>query len=117
MIARAEQRLASAKDDAAAGRYDVGFESARAATELAAKALLLTKTGSYPTKDHNVAGHLHRAKLLPPDIAPKALSHFLDAYTRGDYGFAEPVEPRELRTAIKMAELMIAFAKTKGGPL
>lgn len=117
MISRAEQRLASAKDDLAAKRYDVGYESARAATELAAKALLLAKSGSYPTKDHNVAGHLQQAKALPVDVSPKALSRFLDSYTRGDYGFAQPAAPRELRAALAMAESMIAFARTKGaGP-
>lgn len=116
MIARAEQRLASARDDLAAGRNDVGYESARATAELAGKAILLSKTGSYPTKDHNVAGHLHQAKLLPPGIPPKALSKFLDAYARGDYGFDDPVEPRELRAAITMAEAVLSFAKEKGAP-
>lgn len=114
MIARAEQRLASARDDLSAGRHDVGYESARAAAELASKALLLSKTGSYPTKEHNVAGHLHQEKLLPKEIPAKTLSRFLDAYTRGDYGFGEPVEARELRAAIKNAEILLNAAKTKG---
>lgn len=114
MISRAEQRLASARDDLAANRHDVGYESARAAAELAAKALLLAKTGSYPTKDHNVAGHLQQAKLVPPGLSPKALSKFLDDYTRGDYGFDQPVEPRELRAALATAEAILTHAKSQG---
>lgn len=116
MMERAEQRLASARDDQARGRLDVGYESARAAVELASKALLLAKTGSYPTKDHNVAGHLSQAKLLPPGVSPKDLSRLMDDYTRGDYGFDRPVEARELRAALALAQRMIDEARTRGPP-
>lgn len=116
MMERAEQRLASAKDDLAAERLEVGYESARAAAELAGKAMLLAKTGSYPTKDHNVAGHLMQAKLLPQDVSPKDLSRFLDDYTRGDYGFDKPVEARELRNAVQMAQRMVREARLRGPP-
>lgn len=116
ILDRAEQRLASALDDQASGRLDVGYESARAAAELAAKALLLAKTGSYPTKDHNVAGHLVQARLVPQDMSAKELSSFLGDYTRGDYGFDMPVEARELRAALQRARRLIEEAKGRGPP-
>lgn len=116
MMERARQRLEPAQDDLSRARYDVGFESARAAAELAGKAMLLAQTGSYPTKDHDVAGHLVQAKLIPADVSPKDLSRFLDDYTRGDYGFDRPVEPRELRKAIALAERMLDEAKVRGAP-
>lgn len=116
MMDRARQRLASAKDDLASDRFDVGYESARAAAELAGKAMLLAKLGSYPNKDHNVAGPLAQAKLVPADVSPKELSRFLDDYARGDDGFDKPVEARELRAAIQLAERMIRAAEERGPP-
>lgn len=116
MVDRAEQRLQSARDDQAKGRLDVGYESARAAAELASKALLLAKTGAYPTKDHNVAGHLSQAKLIPADVSPKDLSRLMDDYARGDYGFDRHVEARELRAALVLAQRMIDEARARGPP-
>lgn len=116
MMERARQRLASARDDLAGARYGVGYESARAAAELAAKAMMLAGLGSYPTKDHNVAGPLAHAKLVPADVSPKELSRLLDDDARGDYGFDRPVEARELRAAIKLAERMIDEAQARGPP-
>lgn len=116
MVARADQRIASAHDDLKAGRYDTGYESARAAAELGAKAILLSRTGAYPTKDHNVAGHLVQAKVTIPSVSAKELSHLLSDYTRGDYGFEEPVEPRELKKALGIASAVLAHARTVGAP-
>lgn len=114
---RAEQRLASSRDDLDAGRHDVGYESARAAAELAGKALLLSKTGTYPTtKDHNVTGPLHQKRLIPTGISAKELSALLGDYARGDYGFKSPVEPREHRAALEIAEAMLAAADQRGPP-
>lgn len=116
LMERARQRLASARDDLTSARYDVGYESARAAAELAGKAMMLAKLGSYPSKDHNVAGPLAQAKLIPADVSPKELSRLLDDYARGDYGFDRPVEARELRAALRLAERMIDEADARGPP-
>lgn len=116
ILARAEQRIASARDDVRAERFDVGYESARAAAELAGKALLLAKTGAYPTKDHNVSGALHQQKLLPTSVSAKDLSKLLGDYTRGDYGFDRPANAREVRQALVIAVEMLDHARMRGPP-
>lgn len=107
MRQRAEQFLAAAASELEAGRLEVAFALARTAAELAGKALLLARTGSYPTRDHAIGRHLEEAGVIPPGIDKRQLAHLLTQYTRGEYGFAEPVHRREAERAVRMARALL----------
>lgn len=103
---RARQFLEAAEDSRRARRLDAGFEDARTSAELSAKALLQRAGLGYPS-DHNVAGVLHQAGLTPLAVNPKQLSRLLRQYTRGNYGFDDPVSETELDDAIALARAML----------
>lgn len=102
ILERAEEHLKAAQTCLAAGLLNPAYELARTAAELYGKALILKRLGSYP-RDHNVSGELRHRRLLPDDVSPTDLSKLLEDYTRGGYGFEEPVEAREARKAIAIA--------------
>lgn len=102
---RARQNLEAAEDSLAKDRLDVAFEEARTAAELYGKALLLQKTGDYP-RDHRVGSALHQAGLIPATLDARKLSRLLASYTRGNYGFQEPVAAEEVIEALAMARTL-----------
>ncbi|MBI4393269.1 MAG: HEPN domain-containing protein [Euryarchaeota archaeon] len=109
----AEEWLAAAKENLAAGRFHTAFESARQAAELAAKALLSRKSGKYPS-DHMVAGPLFQAGLLPEGVDGKRLHKLLSRFTLGTYGFDETVHRSEVQDAVRLAERMVKALRAAG---
>jgi HEPN domain-containing protein len=105
----AEEYLAAAQANLAAGRRHAAFESARHAAELAGKACLLDAKGNYP-KAHDIGRDLAEAGRVPPDLAPEALDRFLAQYVRGRYG-ADEITPAAAAEALRMAHHMVAFAR------
>lgn len=104
---RAREFLEAARTSLAAERFNVAFDEARDAAELAAKALLCRRDGTYPAA-HNVAGPLQTARLIPRGLSPKALSRLLSAASRGRYGISEPVTRVEAKDAVAAAEALCA---------
>ena len=107
LIERAEEFLAAAQQLAGSGLNNAAFDDARHAAELAGKALLLQKLGSYPQK-HQIAGELTHAGLLPPELEPRTVSRVLGAFTAGRYGFTDNKGPDEVAEAIAVAQALVA---------
>ncbi|HUR68117.1 MAG TPA: HEPN domain-containing protein [Candidatus Thermoplasmatota archaeon] len=110
LVSGSEEWLAAARDELAAGRNRVAFESARHAAELACKALLLRATGSYP-KTHDVSGQLAQTGALPSGITGRRLSRFLADFTAGTYGFSRELTGAHVEDAIQMAALCVAACR------
>lgn len=103
---RAQEYLEAAEDSLKEGRLNVAYDEARTAAELAAKATLAGKTGSFP-RDHNPAGKLFQEGLVPEGMNPKELSRLLGDHTRGTYGFQDPVEEEEVEDAVRTARKLL----------
>lgn len=103
---RATEWLRAAKQAYREHLYNAAYELGRTAAELASKALLFRAKGTYP-KEHNVAGALHQHRLLPAGVSETKLSRLLADFTRGSYGFNEPVEPAEAKRAIDLASQIL----------
>lgn len=106
---RAEEWLGTARLAAQDGHRNAAYECARRAAELAGKALLQRKVGEYP-KIHEIQGALAKAGLVPSSISPVALSGLLSDFTRGTYGFNEPVSDPEVSRAMRIASRMVEHA-------
>ncbi|MFA5862315.1 MAG: HEPN domain-containing protein [Candidatus Thermoplasmatota archaeon] len=109
LISLAEDYWESARDNLAKQRYNVAFEAARHAAELAGKAMLLRKIGDFP-KRHDIGGDLHRAKLVPVGVDAATLDEFLADYLRGRYEWDE-ADPKEAQRAVALARKMLDAAK------
>lgn len=107
---RAEEYLEAARSSAEANRHSVAFDEARTACELFCKALLLAKTGTYP-RDHNVAGPLYHAGLVPPGLDPRTLSNLLKSHTKGTYGFDDAPTGEDVAWALDIAERLAEHAR------
>ncbi|MBI4393343.1 MAG: HEPN domain-containing protein [Euryarchaeota archaeon] len=88
--------------------FNVAYEEARTAAELAAKVLLI-RAGHSPGRDHNPAGQLAFRRLVPDGMSERALSRFLGDSSRGGYGFDEPVPSNEARDGLAMARALVAL--------
>lgn len=106
LVAAAEMWLAAGRSEFESKRYPVAYETLRTAAELAAKAILLRATGSFP-QSHAVAGPLVQNKLHPEDVSAKELHKFLTSFTLGAYGFDKPIHSSEVRAALRIAERMV----------
>ena len=116
ILARAREHLDGAHVARDSALPNVAYELARTAAELAVKALLLRKTGTYPKGEHNPAKELRKARIpLPGNVAEAKLSELLKDYQRGSYGFAEPVLPADLGRALSLAEAVMAWATAEMG--
>lgn len=111
MLKRARQFLDAAQAEGAAGWREVAFALARTAVELAGKALLLVKTGTYPPKEHAIGGMLARAGLVPRGMDKGELAQFLAQYSRGEYGVFESVSAREVTRALGLATTLVNAAE------
>jgi HEPN domain-containing protein len=109
LVAGAQEWLAAARTEMSAGRLRVAFESARHAAELAGKAILSARLGTFP-KSHLVAGALARSGGLPPGVDGKTLHKLLSEFTLGTYGFDRPISEREVSDAVTVAEQMMSAA-------
>lgn len=103
----AREWLEAAEAEALAGRHLVAFESARHAAELACKAILLLRVGSYP-KMHDVSGLLSQREMLPSGVSGRSLSRLLSAFTSGTYGEGRPVDAPLVTSALHVARLCLA---------
>lgn len=106
ILDRAEEFLSAANLLHESGLYNAAFDDARHAAELAAKALLLYHSGSYPTK-HQVASELHKAGLIPHHIPPKMVSRLLAGFTTGRYGFRQEKGHEEVAEALTVATALL----------
>jgi HEPN domain-containing protein len=93
------------------GDHPQAYENARTASELGAKHMLAGRSIATSGKDHNVAPQLVQANLWPGGDAGRRLSKFLNDYTRGVYGLAEPVSKAEAERAIHLAGQVLAKAQ------
>lgn len=105
--ASAREWLAAAEDEREANRYNVAFEAARHAAELAAKAILYESTGSYPDRKHDVSGPLAQNNLVPQGVRASDLSKLLSEFTLGTYGFGRTVHKKDVNQAIRLARRMV----------
>lgn len=112
LLERAEGYLLTARAAFDAGLRPQAFENARTAAELAAKSVL-QRAGIRYGKEHNVARELVTAGGWPPGEPAKRLSKFLEDFTRGVYGFHEPVTSREAERALRLASEVIEHAKSR----
>jgi hypothetical protein len=110
LLQRAEGYLRTAQSAAENGDVMPAYENARTAAELAAKSMLQRK-GLPFGKEHNVASDLVQAGLWPSGQPGKRLSKFLQDYTRGIYGFDEPVRAADLGRALRLAGDLLAAAR------
>jgi len=110
LLQRAEGYLRTAQSAADNGDTMPAYENARTAAELAAK-FMLEKKGIPFSKEHNVAPDLVKAGLWPGGEVGKRLSKFLQDYTRGVYGFDEPVRTADLSRALRLAGDLLAAAR------
>lgn len=103
---RAQQYLRAAEFSRREGDFDAAFENARTAAELAGKSLLEAAGVPYE-EEHNVAGALTHHNLMPPNVEGRRLSRLLAQFTRGVYGFREPIHERDVEEALRMARRLI----------
>ena len=104
---------AEANRDRGARWLPVAYDEARHAAELAGKALLLRKTGSYPKRGkagHRIGSLLAREGLVPRGLDFLDLNGLLDHHTRGAYGFGRPFGAHEVEIAIETARAMTEAA-------
>jgi HEPN domain-containing protein len=112
LVSRAAEWGSTARAALAQGSLHAAYDSARQSVELAGKALLQNEIGSFP-KRHDIQGLLYQHGLLPPGGDARAFSALLSAWTRGTYGFEEPVSAEEAADAVHLSEKMLAFALAK----
>ncbi len=103
LLDRAEGYLRTARAALENGDLSPAYENARTAAELAAKAMLARHGVTATGKEHNVAPQLVQAGLWPAGEPGKRLSRFLGDYTRGVYGFSEPVKPQDAERGLRLA--------------
>jgi HEPN domain-containing protein len=111
LLQRSAGYLRTAQAALANADHPQAYENARTAAELAAKHLLAVHGVATTGKDHNVAPHLAKAGLWPGGEPGRRLSKFLGDYTRGVYGFAEPVSKVEAERAIRLAGQVLERAR------
>lgn len=104
---RAKEYLAAAEASYEGRRFAVAYDEARTAAELASKAIL-SRAGLTFKKEHNVAGDLRDASLLPTGIGASSLSRLLGDASRGTYGFDTPPSRVEAKDAIATAKALFA---------
>lgn len=105
---RAEEYLEAAEDAFAHDPplLSPAFDHAHLAAELAGKSLLLRQTGSYP-REHQIAGAIGHAGLIPHALEAKTLGPFFNEYNRARYDLAA-VSEDEVRDARHIAGVMVA---------
>jgi HEPN domain-containing protein len=111
LLDRAEGYLRTARAALDNGDLPQAYENARTAAELAAKAMLARNGITATGKDHNVAPALVQAGCWPGGGPGKRLSRFLGDFTRGVYGFSEPIAVRDAERALRLAEQVIEKAR------
>lgn len=102
----AQEWLVAAENQLEARRLRVAFELFRHSAELAAKAMLARKLGSFP-KEHSVAGLLVKEGIPPSDVDGKKLHRLLSRFTLGTYDFETPVHEADLQDARRLARRMV----------
>lgn len=110
LIARAQEFLDAAEDSFEKERYNVAYDDARQAAELACKAILQQTEGEYP-KSHQVAGRMFDRERIPDGVDATDLSGLLGDYTRGRYGFDNPVTDDEVKAALRLARTLLEAAR------
>lgn len=110
LLERAIEWVETARLAIAERHANAAYECARTACELAGKALLSLRLGSYP-RQHEIQGLLSKEALIPPNVNKTTLSRILGDWTRGTYGFAEPVSMKEAEQALRVAERMVEAAR------
>lgn len=111
LVEAAEMWLEAGRSEFESKRYPVAFEALRTAAELAAKAILLRATGSFP-QSHAVAGPLVQNKLHPEGVNARELHKLLSSFTLGAYGFDKPIHAREVQAALRIAGRMVRACRS-----
>lgn len=110
VVELAEEWLGAGQSQMEEGRSHVAFEALRNAAELAAKALILRKTGDFP-QDHAVAGILAKQGLMPSKVDGRDLHRLLAKFSLGPYGFDATIHEKDVREALRLAERMVGACR------
>lgn len=111
LLSRSREFLDAAQDSFEKERYNVAYDDARQAAELACKAILQETEGDYP-RSHEVQGRMFQRDRIPDGIEARELSRLLGDYNRGRYAFDDPVDEDEARDALKLARTLHEAARS-----